>query len=85
MGSFREFGGYLMTQDASVEDPGLAMYELLQLANDSNAHEVLLVLDCCYSGAAGDLPSRQFGIVNQAQIREGVTILWRHPGPQRSP
>jgi Caspase domain len=74
-GMFSEFGGYLMTQDGSPDDPGLAMYELLQLANDSNAHEVLLILDCCHSGAAGDLPSRKFGIVNQAQIREGVTIL----------
>jgi hypothetical protein len=74
-GVFSEFGGYLLTQDGSIEDPGLAMYELLQLANDSNAREVLLILDCCHSGAAGDLPSRKFGIVNQAQIREGVTIL----------
>jgi hypothetical protein len=74
-GMFSEFGGYLMTQDGSGDDPGLAMYELLQLANDSNAHEVLLILDCCHSGAAGDLPNRKFGIVNHAQIREGVTIL----------
>jgi hypothetical protein len=74
-GMFSEFGGYLMTQDSAIDDPGLAMYELLQLANDSNAREVLLILDCCHSGAAGDLPSRKFGIVNFAQIREGVTIL----------
>jgi caspase domain-containing protein len=74
-GVFSEFGGYLMTQDATHEDPGLAMYELLQLANDSNAHEVLLILDCCNSGAAGNLPSQRFGMMNQAQIREGVTIL----------
>jgi hypothetical protein len=74
-GVFSEFGGYLMTQDATIEDPGLAMYELLQLANDSSAREVLLILDCCNSGAAGNLPSQRFGMMNQAQIREGVTIL----------
>jgi len=74
-GVFSEFGGYLMTQDATQDDPGLAMYELLQLANDSNAHEVLLILDCCNSGAAGNLPPQRFGMMNQAQIREGVTIL----------
>ncbi|MGA8088658.1 MAG: caspase family protein [Terracidiphilus sp.] len=74
-GVFSEFGGYLMTQDASQDDPGLAMYELLQLANDSSASEVLLILDCCNSGAAGNLPPQRFGMMNQAQIREGVTIL----------
>jgi hypothetical protein len=74
-GIFSEFGGYLVTQDSTMDDPGLAMYELLQLANDCNAREVLLILDCCHSGSAGDLPARKFGIVNQAQIRQGVTIL----------
>ncbi len=74
-GIFSQFGGYIYTQDSSPSDPGLAMYELLQLANDSSAPEVLIILDCCNSGAAGNLPSRNFGIVNQAQIREGVTIL----------
>jgi hypothetical protein len=74
-GIFSDFGGYLLTQDGSVEDPGLAMFELLQLANDSSAREVLLILDCCHSGALGDLSTRRSGGINQAQIREGVTIL----------
>lgn len=74
-GVFSEFGGSLYTQESSQTDPGLAMYELLQLANDSEAREVLLILDCCSSGAAGNLLGRRYGNVNQAQIREGVTIL----------
>jgi hypothetical protein len=47
------------------------MNDILQLANQSKAKEVLLILDCCFSGHLGD-PSNFQGY---AQLREGVTIL----------
>lgn len=76
-GLFTRFGGYLVTQEGIPADPGLAMNELLQLANESEAQEVLLIIDCCNSGAVGDPSNIQgrFGVANQTQLREGVTIL----------
>jgi hypothetical protein len=71
-GTPTRMGGHVCTQDATEKEPGLPMDELLTLANDSSAREVLLILDCCFSGALGNpknLPQYQ------AQLREGVTIL----------
>lgn len=73
-GSPGDVGGYLVTQDGSPADPGLPMNELVDMANGSAADTVLIILDCCYSGAAGNEPSSA-GIENQAILREGVTIL----------
>ncbi len=70
-------GGVLVTQEGTQGDPGLLMDELLMLANKSEAKTILLVVDCCYSGKAGD-PSILQGSgndQNQAFLREGVTIL----------
>ena len=69
-------GGYLVTQDATTGDPGLAMNDLLLLANGSKAKSALLVLDCCFSGSLGNPPNLQpQGSMDQAQLREGVTVL----------
>jgi hypothetical protein len=72
-----DVGGYLVTQDAEPYDPGLGMYELLTLANNARARSVLLILDCCFSGALGNLPlsSGGLGSDNMALLREGLTIL----------
>jgi hypothetical protein len=70
-----QLGGYLVTQDATEWEPGLPMNDLLQLANQSKAREVLLVLDCCFSGSLGNPPNLNTGGTDQAQLREGVTIL----------
>ena len=69
--------GYLITQDGTMYDPGLAMNELVALANQSTARSVLIILDCCYAGLAGNLPgqSRSKGNVERVDIREGVTLL----------
>lgn len=57
--------------DGDSTIPGLAMDELLFLANHSPAREVVLILDCCYSGAFGD-PTILKG---NSALREGITIL----------
>jgi uncharacterized caspase-like protein len=65
-----------MTQEASRGDPGIGMDELLALANKIDGpREVLLILDCCHSGAVGNPASMQSDIVGKALLREGVTIL----------
>ena len=70
-------GGHIVTQDATKHEPGLPMDELLLLANQSKAREVLLILDCCYSGALGNPKHLQTPSAHtqQAYLREGVTIL----------
>jgi hypothetical protein len=70
-------GGYLVTQDGEQGDPGLAMNDLLTLANRSRAKSILLILDCCFSGDLGNPPNLQGdgSIENQAQLKEGLTIL----------
>lgn len=76
-GTPTQIGGYLVTQDATEKEPGLPMDELLLLANQSKAREVLLILDCCFSGTLGNPQNLQgrSGSSYQAQLREGVTIL----------
>lgn len=70
-----ESGGFLVTQDGEDDDLGLPMNEIVQLANDSPTRSVLIILDCCFSGAAGNSPSLQTPGLYQATLREGVTIL----------
>jgi hypothetical protein len=64
-------GAQFAAQNGNVVIPGLAMDELLLLANDSPAHEVVLILDCCYGGAFGD-PAILKG---NSSLREGITVL----------
>jgi len=80
-GTFDNLDGYLVTQDAAKYDEGVAMSEILKLANDSKAKEVVLLLDCCYSGKLGNAP----GIDNaKALLREGISILTASRGTQPS-
>jgi hypothetical protein len=71
-GTVNNLGGYLVTQDARQYDEGLSMTDVLTLANNSPALERIVILDCCHSGALGNVPA----INNDAaMITEGVTIL----------
>jgi hypothetical protein len=76
-GSPTEAGGALVTHEGDPAQPGLPMEELLQLANASTAEEVLLILDCCHTGAlgTGDHKRRGKAPAQQVRLREGVTIL----------
>jgi hypothetical protein len=71
-----EVGGFLATQEGTEDDTGISMQELVDLANNSSAETVLLILDCCFSGSAGNPASvNGGGLENKAILREGVTIL----------
>lgn len=63
--------GYLATSENSRGDDGLALSEILKLANDSKAKNKIIMLDSCHSGMVGNLPNNP----NTAFISEGVTIL----------
>src|SRR5579863_1325704 len=75
-GAPTEVGGYLATQDGATGDPGIKMDDVVTMANNSSARTVLLILDCCFSGAAGNAPNIQGrGLEESVLLREGVTIL----------
>jgi hypothetical protein len=71
-GTVNNLGGYLVTQDATKYDEGVSMVDLLTMANQSSSREIVIILDCCHSGAFGTIPA----IANeQAHLREGISIL----------
>lgn len=71
-GTANNLGGFLVTQDTKKYDEGLSMTDVLTMANNSPARERSIILDCCHSGALGQLPA-----VNNdsAMLKEGVSIL----------
>jgi hypothetical protein len=71
-GTETNLGGYLVTQDASSYNEGISLTELLTLANNSRAKEVVVLLDSCRSGSFGALPALG---TETANLREGVSVL----------
>lgn len=67
-----DFGGYLVTQDSYTFDEGVALNDILIIANESRVREVIIILDCCFSGHFGNAPISGKRLTN---IREGVTII----------
>lgn len=64
-------GGYLCACDCKTGDDGLALSEVMTLANESAARSKIIILDSCYGGALGDNPINK----QVSEISEGVTIL----------
>jgi Caspase domain len=64
-------GGYLCAGDCKSGDDGLALAEVMTLANKSKARSKIILLDSCYSGALGAR------LINGSvsEISEGMTIL----------
>lgn len=76
-----EHGGdvSLCTVDGTQQTPGVRLSELLGKVQDSAVREVIVILDCCFSGAAGEVP--QLGS-ESALLRPGVSILAASRGDQ---
>ena len=74
-GAATSLGGHLVTFDSSRYEPGVPMRDLIQVANRSNARNILILLDCCYAGLAGSDEEVIGMLENEATLREGVTIL----------
>lgn len=66
-------GVYLVTQDGTGTLPGIPLNDILSLANDSPAREILLIIDSCYGGALGE--PDHFRDVAHLSLRPGVTLL----------
>jgi len=69
-GHVESTGGYLCTSDCRTGDDGLALGDVLVMADQSRAKNRLIVLDCCHAGIAGAPPGQQ-----ASMLREGTTIL----------
>ena len=72
-GVANDAGGYLVTQDATPDNPGYPMRELLDAANQSGNQSVVIILDCCHSGAIGNITDGEG--FNRVSIGPNVTIL----------
>jgi hypothetical protein len=75
-GVLTPFGGHLCTWDATQNDWGVPMQEIMQLALESKAQDILLILDCCHSGSMAN-PS-MFNNKNSnplALLRENMTVI----------
>jgi len=71
----------LVTQDGTDRSPGVALSEILGIAQQSSVQEILLLLDCCFSGGAGGAP--QLGSKN-AILRGGLAIITASRSDQTS-
>lgn len=63
---------YLISQDYTQDDPGIDFAEVMELANASKAKEIVIILDCCEAGQAGNLSSSSISIT---PLRQGISIL----------
>jgi hypothetical protein len=79
-GMVNNLGGYIVTQDYEIHDEGVAMSEIIALANKSRTHEVVVILDCCHSGLLGESPSIK---EDHSVLRLGVSVLTAS-GPDQS-
>ena len=62
----------LVAQDGDSRDPGLALSEIMGKVQSSLVREVLIMLDCCFSGGAGGAPQLGAAI---SVLRPGLSIL----------
>ncbi len=67
-----EMGSFLITPDLENHYSGIEMQQIINLAKNSKAREVMIILDCCYSGYAAIIP--MLG-ENLTIIKEGMSII----------
>lgn len=65
-------GGYLVTQDARDMAEGVSVNDILIYANNSRVKNIVILVDCCYSGHMGDIPFLKSSIIS---LRDGISIL----------
>jgi hypothetical protein len=62
----------LVTQDGTPATPGIAFAEILARVAVSRVREVILIVDSCFSGAAGRIPQLAG---SASALRDGVSLL----------
>lgn len=74
-GVLTPFGGHLCAYDSQRNDWGVPMQEVVDLAFNSHARDIILILDCCHSGDIADptmLGPRRDPL---ATLRENMTVI----------
>jgi hypothetical protein len=71
----------LCTQDGKEGDLGVSLSSILAKVQASLVREIIIILDCCFSGGAGGVP--QLG-GDAATLRSGVSILTASRSDQTS-
>jgi hypothetical protein len=76
-GALTKVGGYFAACDSETGNWGIPMQEIIDLASLSPARDILLMLDCCHAGAAGNAPllSRHGERNPLASLRENMTVI----------
>jgi len=74
-GALTPWGGSLVTQEATNDDIGVPMDDVLLLANRSRARDIVVILDCCHSGDLGNPPILHALSQPLALLREGLTVM----------
>ncbi|KJE23376.1 Caspase domain-containing protein [Frankia torreyi] len=69
----------LTTMDGTEKTPGVPLSQVLALVQQCSVPEVVILLDCCFSGRAGSVP--QLGSAS-ATLRSGVSIITAARGDQ---
>ena len=70
-GHIESTGGYLCSSDVRTGNDGVALAEIMIMANNSKIQNRVIILDCCHSGVVGGSALNQ----QVAEICDGVTIL----------
>jgi hypothetical protein len=71
----------LVTQDGQGRTSGVKMSEIFASIARSALKEVIIILDCCFSGNAGNIPQLNLDL---STLRGGVSILAASRGDQTS-
>ncbi|MEV8516163.1 caspase family protein [Dactylosporangium sp. NPDC051484] len=79
-GYIEDTGGFLCASDSEAGDEGLALAEVMTLANSSEARNKVIILDSCHSGVVGNNAMTN----GLAEISNGVTLLTASTADQYS-
>jgi Caspase domain len=74
-GFLSQTGGLICTSDATKDDWGIPMQEVVNLAIKSSASHILLILDCCHSGDIANPAATSNGNNPLATLRENMTVI----------
>lgn len=76
-GFLSKTGGMLCTSDATRNDWGVPMQEIVNLALNSRARQILIVLDCCHAGdfANPGVMNTNSGVNPLSTLRENMTVI----------
>jgi hypothetical protein len=67
-----QLGSYLCSQDITADQRGLSLNDVLAFANKSKAQNIVIILDCCYAGGAGEDIFMREGL---STLRDDVCVL----------